>query len=49
MARAGDRTASLAHARSAMTALPPERHSLSLTLMLAEIERAAQPPNRNNH
>jgi transcriptional regulator with XRE-family HTH domain len=39
MARAGDKQAGITYARRAMAALPPERHSLSLRLMLAEIER----------
>lgn len=37
----GDCAEGLAHAREALLALPPERHSLSLRLMLAEIERTA--------
>jgi hypothetical protein len=40
LARAGDRAEGIAQARKAMAALPPERHSLSLRLMLAEVERA---------
>lgn len=40
LVRAGDRTEGIALARRAMAALPPERHSLSLRLMLAEVERA---------
>lgn len=39
IAKAGDRAAGVAFARAAMEALPPERHSLSLRLMLAEVER----------
>jgi transcriptional regulator with XRE-family HTH domain len=39
--RAGDKAGGLAYARAALDALPPERHSLSLRLMLAEIEQAA--------
>lgn len=38
MAKAGDRDTGIDYARAAMSALPPERHSLSLRLMLAEIE-----------
>ena len=41
MVAAGDRTGGVAYARAAMEALPPERHSLSLRLMLAEIEQKA--------
>jgi hypothetical protein len=41
MVRSGDRAGGLAYARAALDALPPERHSLSLRLMLAEVEQAA--------
>jgi transcriptional regulator with XRE-family HTH domain len=41
LVRSGDREAGLELARAALGALPPERHSLSLRLMLAEIEAAA--------
>lgn len=41
LVRSGDRDGGLAYARAALDALPPERHSLSLRLMLAEIEAAA--------
>jgi hypothetical protein len=40
MVRAGDVHGGVEYARAALAALPPERHSLSLKLMLAEIERA---------
>jgi hypothetical protein len=39
LSRSGDRDQGIAYARRAMAALPPERHSLSLRLMLAEVER----------
>ncbi|MBN1172547.1 MAG: helix-turn-helix transcriptional regulator [Micromonosporaceae bacterium] len=41
--RAGDVTAGVEHARQAMSRLPAGRHSLSLRLMMAEIERAGAP------
>lgn len=41
LVRQGDVSGGLARARSAMLALPPERHSLSLRLMLSEIEKTA--------
>jgi transcriptional regulator with XRE-family HTH domain len=41
MVNAGDTAGGLAYARAALDALPPERHSLSLRLMMAEIEKAA--------
>lgn len=40
MAKAGDRAGGVTYAREALSALPPERHSQSLRLMLAEVERA---------
>lgn len=43
MAHAGDRAGGLRYAEAALAALPPERHSLSLRLMLAEVKRAARP------
>lgn len=39
MAKSGDRTGGVNYARQAMAQLPQQRHSLSLRLMLAEIER----------
>lgn len=36
-ARAGDRTGGVAYARSAMDALPPEKHSLTLRMLMDEI------------
>lgn len=39
LATAGDKAAGVGYARRALTRLPPERHSLSLRLMMAEIER----------
>jgi len=41
MVSAGDKTGGVAYARAAMAALPPERHSLSLRLLMAEIEQKA--------
>ncbi|MFC6019164.1 helix-turn-helix domain-containing protein [Plantactinospora solaniradicis] len=41
MASAGDAAGGLGYARRALDRLPPERHSLSLRLMLAEVERVA--------
>lgn len=41
MVAAGDRAGGVAYARAVMEALPPERHSLSLRLMMAEIEQKA--------
>lgn len=40
LARAGDKAAGVDYARDALAALPPARHSLSLRLMMAEIEAA---------
>ena len=42
MASAGDRAGGLEYARQALDRLPPERHSLSLRLMMLEIERVAR-------
>jgi transcriptional regulator with XRE-family HTH domain len=41
MVRAGDVASGVAYAQAALEALPPERHSLSLRLMLTEIEQTA--------
>ena len=38
LARAGDQAGGAAYARAAMAALPPEKHSLTLRMLLAEIE-----------
>ncbi len=38
LARAGDQAGGVAYARAAMAALPPEKHSLTLRMLLAEIE-----------
>jgi hypothetical protein len=38
MARSGDRAGGVDHARRALDRLPPDKHSLSLRLMMAEIE-----------
>lgn len=40
MARAGDLTGGVAYAREALAKLPPERHSLTLRMLLSEIESA---------
>ncbi|WP_327037628.1 helix-turn-helix transcriptional regulator [Micromonospora maris] len=42
MAKAGDRTTGLAYARQAWTALPADRRSQTLGLVLREVERAAR-------
>lgn len=39
LSRAGDRTGGVAYARSALNALPPEKHSLTLRMLMAEIEQ----------
>ena len=39
MVKAGDVAGGIAYARGALATLPPERHSLSLRLMMEEIER----------
>jgi len=46
LARAGDRAGGTAYARAAMGALPPEKHSLTLRMLVAEIERAPGPTVR---
>lgn len=38
LARAGDRSGGAAHARAALEALPPEKHSLTLRMLMNEIE-----------
>ncbi len=38
LARAGDQAGGVAYARAAMAALPPQKHSLTLRMLLAEIE-----------
>ncbi|MGW3324023.1 hypothetical protein [Streptomyces virginiae] len=40
LARSGDTTAGTSHARAALDALPPERHSLTLRLLMTEVERS---------
>lgn len=40
LARAGDRTGGVEYARNALGLLPPEKHSLTLRMLLAEIEAA---------
>lgn len=39
IARAGDPAGGVAYARSALDALPPEKHSLTLRLLMAEVEQ----------
>ena len=41
LTRSGDRAEGITYARDALSKLPPERHSLSLRLMMAEIEGLA--------
>lgn len=38
LARSGDKAGGIAHATTAMNALPPEEHSLTLRMLLAEIQ-----------
>ncbi|MCF3181408.1 helix-turn-helix transcriptional regulator [Streptomyces polychromogenes] len=38
LARSGDRAGGIAHATTAMDALPPEKHSLTLRMLLTEIQ-----------
>ncbi|AJT65053.1 helix-turn-helix domain-containing protein [Streptomyces chattanoogensis] len=40
LARSGDKTGGTAYAKTAMDALPPEKHSLTLRLLMAEVEAA---------
>jgi transcriptional regulator with XRE-family HTH domain len=40
LARSGDRTGGVAYARAALDALPPDKHSLTLRLLMAEVEAA---------
>jgi hypothetical protein len=42
MARAGDVTGGIEYAHAALDKLPPERHSLSLRLMIAEVANTAR-------
>ncbi|MEV7777964.1 helix-turn-helix transcriptional regulator [Kitasatospora sp. NPDC088351] len=41
LAQSGDRAGGIAYARSALDALPPEKHSLTLRLLMAEVEADA--------
>jgi len=41
LVRAGDRAGGVAQARAALDALPPEKHSLTLRMLMGEIEAAA--------
>lgn len=47
LARAGDSSAGLDHARAALDRLPAGKRSLSLQLMMAEVERAATGSRRS--
>ncbi|CAM5432250.1 MULTISPECIES: helix-turn-helix domain-containing protein [Streptomyces] len=38
LARSGDKAGGVAHARAALDALPPEKHSLTLRLLMGEVE-----------
>ncbi|MFE9664267.1 helix-turn-helix domain-containing protein [Streptomyces sp. NPDC005955] len=40
LARSGDRTGGVAYARTALDGLPREKHSLTLRLLMAEVERS---------
>ncbi|MFF3089996.1 hypothetical protein ACFVRB_33915 [Streptomyces nojiriensis] len=40
LARSGDLAASTGHARAALDALPPEKHSLTLRLLMKEVEQS---------
>ncbi len=39
-ARSGDTAAGTAHARAALDSLPPEKHSLTLRLLMTEVEKS---------
>ncbi|AYG80885.1 hypothetical protein DWB77_03023 [Streptomyces hundungensis] len=39
LTRAGDREGGAAYAQAAMDALPPEKHSLTLRMLMREIQR----------
>jgi hypothetical protein len=41
LARSGDRAGGVAYAEQALAALPPERHSLTLRMLLSEVKQAA--------
>jgi hypothetical protein len=43
IARAGDRAGGIGYAREALNALPPEKHSLTLRMLLTEIEAGPEP------
>ncbi|MBW1604258.1 helix-turn-helix transcriptional regulator [Streptomyces sp. JJ66] len=40
LARSGDRSGGVAYARAALDELPPEKHSLTLRLLMSEVERS---------
>jgi hypothetical protein len=44
LTKSGDAASGQTYARDATAKLPPERHSLSLRLMLDEIEKAGHRP-----
>jgi hypothetical protein len=48
LAKAGDKAGGVAYARGALAKLPPAKHSQSLRLMLAEVERAASYVDRRS-
>lgn len=43
LARSGDRTGGVDYGRRALDALPPEKHSLTLRMLMAEVERDPAP------
>ena len=45
MAKAGDVAGGIAYGKAALAKLPPERHSLSLRLLMEEIERTPATAN----
>jgi hypothetical protein len=47
LVRAGDVANGVDYARRAMARLPAERHSLTLRLLLTEVERASEYPARS--
>ncbi|MBT2467351.1 helix-turn-helix transcriptional regulator [Streptomyces sp. ISL-66] len=49
LARSGDVSGGTAYARGALDALPPEKHSLTLRLLMEEIEERAIPASRSEH
>lgn len=43
LVRSGDRTGGVAYAREALNRLPPEKHSLTLRMLMSEIESGSAP------